>query len=601
MIQALQDNEWLLQPTRPRGHVAAGWLAIGVSAGLHWLAAVELPPMPMGPLSMARPPQPLPPVVVESVVREPPPALPDRPPEFRPDHPDASFAQPAPKEFVSAIDPALLQPSAVPPDLTGDHAPVQPAEPPPARVDWQPRQERLEITRQVVREDPIAPPRRLEDVVERVQFAADLIAPSPPPVAPVPVSVGPPPGPSAAEVMIARADAPEIAPAPPLPPARAAPAPETAPPVPIRESTAVMAERGADVTDVKPIEHLLSLSLRTFSTPADAGWTYFSLQVSRAAEHILPVLPRDVFFVQDCSASMTAAKVEACKKGLHAALRTLAPEDRFDIMSFRDRSARCFGEWKEATPTVRAQAGWFIEQMESRGMTDVYAALEALKGIGGDPARPLVTMMISDGRPTVGLQDNFEIIQRYSDSNEGRVSVFAFGGGTGVNRFLLDFLSFKNRGESRIVRDPPAIPDGIETFAREISRPVLANLEYRFSGLEKAEIYPRLLTHLYLDRPLVLYGRVPAGSPATAIRITGRSGPASHDMVFPIDFAVGSDGGATIRNEWVWQKLSWLVGEHIRTRDPAFREAAVKLARSMGPSMPYAVELGVPDAPVRAD
>jgi hypothetical protein len=597
MIQALQDNEWLLQAPRHRGHTAMAWSAVVVSAGIHWLAAIELPPVPLGAPAAFAPPARQP-VVVESVVPEPPPALPDRPPEFRPDRPDPSFARPSPKEFITALDPALLQPQTLPPDLAGDNAPVQIPDPAPARTDWQPRQERLEITRQVVREDPMAPPRRLSPVVERVQFAADLVAPSPPPAAPSPVVVGPPPTPGSGP-FAARADTP-VTPAPALPPQRAAPPPETAAPVPIREASAVMTERGVDVTGVKPIEHLLTLDLRTHSATADPGWLYFSLNIRRAGDHVLPVLPRDLFLVQDCSASMTSPKVEACKKGLQAALRTLAPEDRFDIMSFRDRVARCFGEWKEASPTARAQATWFIEQMDSRGMTDVFGALDALKGIGGDPGRPLVALMISDGRPTVGLQDNFEIIQRYSDSNEGRASVFSFAGGSGVNRFLLDFLSYKNRGESRIVRDNPSIPGGIEAFAREVARPVLANLEYRFSGLEKAEIYPHLLTHLYLDRPLVIYGRVPAGSAASAVRIVGRSGAATHDMVFPVEWNAAAEGGAVLRNEWTWQKLAWLVGEHIRTRDPAFREAAMQLARSMGPSMPYAAELGVPNAPVRA-
>ncbi len=598
MIEALQNNEWLLQPPRRRGHTAVAWVAVAVSAGIHWLAAVELPPVQIGVPAVDLP-HTRRPVQVDSVVRTPPPALPDRPAEFRPDRPDASFARPAPREFITALDPSLLQPAALPPDLTGDRAPVLPAEPAPPRLEWQPRQERIEITRQVVREDPVAPPRRLAPTVERVQFAADIIAPSPPPIAPTPVMTGPATAVGSTAMFEARIEGP-TGPAPALPSQRSTPPPESGNPVPIREAGALMAERGADVTGVKPIEHLLTLDLRTHTSAGDPGWLYFSLNIRRAGDLVLPVLPRDVFLIQDCSSSMTTPKVEACKRGLHAALRTLAPEDRFDLLSFRDRVARCFGTWEEASSTARAKAGWFIEQMDSRGMTDVFGALDALKGIGGDPGRPLVAIMVSDGRPTVGLQDNFEIIQRYSDSNEGRVSVFAFGGGTGVNRFLLDFLSYKNRGESRIVRDNARIPEGIEAFAREVSRPVLANLEYRFSGLDKAEIYPHLLTHLYLDRPLVIHGRVPAGAPSSAVRIVGRSGGSTHDMVFPVEWAAAADGGAALRNEWVWQKLSWLVGEHIRTRDPAFRQAAVELARSMGPSMPYAAELGVPDAPVRA-
>jgi Ca-activated chloride channel family protein len=369
--------------------------------------------------------------------------------------------------------------------------------------------------------------------------------------------------------------------------------------VKLREAAAVLEERGPDITGMKPIEHLLRLDLHGFTPPDQPGWFYFSLQIHRASEEVLPVLPRDVFIAQDCSASMTSAKVQASRRGLQAMLRELPAADRFDIMSFRDRIERCFGEWTGVTPTARARAAWFVEQMDARGMTDVFAALGMLKGIPRDPDRPLIAVMISDGRPTVGLQDNMEIIHQFSRANAGAVSVFAFSGGSGVNRFLLDFLSYKNRGDSSIVRDIAGVQKGIESLFREVSRPVLMELEYRFSGLESAEIYPGMLTHLFLDRPLVLHGRVPAGTPATAVRITGRSGPATHDMVFPVEFASATPGDAGLRDGWTRQKLTWLIGQFIETRDPAFRDEAAALARSLGPTMPYAAELGVPDAPVR--
>jgi len=328
---------------------------------------------------------------------------------------------------------------------------------------------------------------------------------------------------------------------------------------------------------------------------------YFQVDIRRAADTVLPPLPRDILFVQDCSASMTAAKVRACRQGLHATLRLLQPSDRFNLMAFREVIGRCFDDWAPARPTELAQGGWFIEQMESRGMTDIYAALEAIKTMPSEPSRPMIAIMISDGRPTKGLQDNFEIIQRFSDSNRGRVSVFSFGAGQNVNRFLLDFLSQKNRGASRIVRELAAIPSELVALVQEIGRPVLTDLSHRWSGVDETEIYPKLLTHLYLDRPLTVVGRVPADAADAGVRILGRSGTNSYDMVFGLDLRTGSPGGPALRDTWVRQKLAWLVGEHIRTRDPRYRDEAVALARRLGPTMPYAAELGLPDAPVRAD
>jgi Ca-activated chloride channel family protein len=218
-----------------------------------------------------------------------------------------------------------------------------------------------------------------------------------------------------------------------------------------------------------------------------------------------------------------------------------------------------------------------------------------------DDTRPTIAVFLSDGRPTVGLQDNFEVIQRFTDSNQGRISVFSVGVGRGVNRFLLDFLSFKNRGDARIFVDLGQAPSAIEAFVRELSRPVLIELSHRWSGVDDRDIYPKMLTHLYLDRPLTLHGRVPRSADRVGVRILGRSGRQQHDMVYGLNLSQGQAGGPDLRELWIRQRLTWLVGEHIRTRDPALRNEAWEWARRLGPSAPYAAELGFPQAPVRAD
>jgi hypothetical protein len=132
----------------------------------------------------------------------------------------------------------------------------------------------------------------------------------------------------------------------------------------------------------------------------------------------------------------------------------------------------------------------------------------------------------------------------------------------------------------------------------EISRPVLTGLRYRFSGVDAQEVFPRRLTHLYLDRPLTLYGRTPAGSIMAGVQIAGRAEDRAHDMVFRLDWSKARAGGEDLRTQWRWQKLNGLVSEHIRTRDPALRDEAMRIARSLGRAMPYAADLGVLDAPV---
>lgn len=587
----MAEFDWLMEPRRAPRHWALAWSAVLASMAVHTLIVLRMPP-----LTLVRPApfegrKPRPPVAVQDIRREPPPPSIERPEEFAPERPDASFGTRAPREFISALDPALLEPRRGAGALTGDLSPLRPPDAPPTRSEWIPRQERLEITKQVVREDPAAPPRRLEDAIPRIAQAPDIIPPSPPMKVEAPAGGIPGAGlPGDGLFVASRAGGDGMSSS--APPVDRPPV--TAPPVEARDVAKVLNEKVPDVTEVRPIEQMLNLQVLTYRAAEEPDALYFSLRIERATPDALPVLPKDVLFVQDASESMRQSKVDECKKGLHAALKTLGPEDRFDVMVFREQQWRCFKQWTPATPEARAQAGWFIEKMESRGKTDVYGSLEVIRGLPAEPGRITLAVLLSDGLPTIGLMDNFTIIQSFTDRNDGRISVFSFGGGSKVNRFLLDFVSYMNRGDSRIVRELPEMAQGIAGFAAGLQHPLLAELSFRFSGVDESEIYPRRLTHLYLDRPLVVYGRVPAGSPAAGVQITGRSTAGVRDMVYRLDWSAAQPGPASIRTEWTWQKLAWLVGEQIRTRNPATLEEIKRLAPRIGPEFPYAEVLGPP-------
>lgn len=268
-------------------------------------------------------------------------------------------------------------------------------------------------------------------------------------------------------------------------------------------------------------------------------------------------------------------------------LRGLGPEDRLELVAFREEVETCFGGFRPADPLAKARATAFIDRMEARGKTDVYASLDALMRMPRDPGRPLLCVLITDGRPTAGLVDSSEIIETFTRSNQGEVSMFALGGGTQVNRFLLDLLSYRNRGDARVVERRQDIPDALAAVAREISRPVMINLRYHFSGLPEEHIVPETLTHLYLDRPLVLYGRVDGDPPPAAFQIVGRGAGGDRDMVFPIAWNQGAEGDATIRTRWAWHVIYHRIAEHIRTGHSQPLDEAHRIADRFGLRVPY--------------
>jgi hypothetical protein len=202
----------------------------------------------------------------------------------------------------------------------------------------------------------------------------------------------------------------------------------------------------------------------------------------------------------------------------------------------------------------------------------------------------MIAVLMTDGRPTMGTVDSSDIIARFSKANKGRVSMFTVGAGERVNTFLLDLLGHNNRGGSWIMPLREQIPDTVKRAARELSRPVLANLDYRFSADSTAEVYPGTLTHLYLDRPLRLVGRCPMGQETAVLQIIGESGPQKRDMVFALDLTEAEDGGEGLRREWVAQKIYKLINDHmVSGREDTLQEIQELSIRHNVP-LPYGLD-----------
>jgi Ca-activated chloride channel family protein len=226
--------------------------------------------------------------------------------------------------------------------------------------------------------------------------------------------------------------------------------------------------------------------------------------------------------------------------------------------------------------------------MRSTGGTDIYASMQNLISINSNDQRPMIVMVITDGRPTTGLVDSGSIIESFSDANQGRMSVFTMGTIHTANAYLLDLMAYRNKGDSRIVtRGRWDIPDALEASLREVSRPVLAQLRFNFAASSQAEVYPKVLSNLYLDRPLVLHGRVDGEVDRLVFQVVGRSGDRPCDMAFTYSLSDAEEGDDQIRDEWAWQKAFYLIGEHTRTRRADILKEIKSHSRNYGIKVPY--------------
>jgi uncharacterized protein YegL len=571
--------------------VVAAVLAALLSLALHAFVLEKLPPMRLGqpateedltryrPFELARKaPEPA------EAVREPA--------RFRPEDPGQLREILVEADILADVGPGELPVPEAPAmpagPLTGqDKAMVSPALP-TTQTPWEPRQDIVQVEEQIFGEKISALPRRFTERVQRSAIAPDIVFPAE--AADITLAGGFGSGSEPESLSVSR-----LLPRGDVEGGGGAATKDIETPEPLfPDGTTEFDEARADITDLKPAEQYLALDVRAFHSEEEPDVRYFEVRISRRGEESLPVLPKDVLFMQDCSESMTAWKLAECKAGLRRALDNLRPGDRFDIMGFRDVPYRCFGQWVDVKDATRARALQFIDDMRAQGNTDVYASLSEAERIERDSARPLIAMLITDGRPTVGTTDSSDIIESFTQANRGNVSMFSFGAGRRVNRFLLDLLSYRNRGDSLVVVDTDRIPSTLQTWSREMSRPVLSDLTYHFSGLDETRVFPSTLTHLYLDRPLVIYGRMPRASDSTAFQVIGRSGAEKRDMVFALDLKNAQPGDESMRTRWAWHRIYSLIGRYIQTRQPLVLVEMDELAQKFGLDVPYGKDIGRP-------
>lgn len=477
------------------------------------------------------------------------------------------------------------------PDPTLEHVPSEVSAQTPelseSSSDWQPRQEVLAIKEERVSETLEVLPRKLRETKYDRPSAPDISLPGTPPdldnFEEFPINFQSISSNDAARYSIEtnlNLDNPEPVdnfPKPALPPSIAPPNMETS-----------RIERQEEITPFEAVESLLRLETRVYNDPEDPTSRYFKIQLLPNGIDKLPVLPRDIVYLVDCSASMTERKLRLATFGINLSLENLSERDHVNVIAFRDEAEVLSEKGLKANVFGKAKVRTFLSSLHSHGQTDVFASLNALQSLPKDPERPMLSMLVTDGLPTTGVVNSDEIIDSFSRINQGRISMFSMGGGGRVNRLLLDFLSFRNRGSSLVTPRAEDLPGMIIQASEEIRQPVLMNLHYTFTGSQESEVYPESLSHLYLDRPLILIGRVPREEKRIAFQIIGESANGNHDIVYTIDLDEVPEGSASLRQEWAWQALLDRLSKSIVNPDSIVRNEMEALIENFDLVVPAA-------------
>ncbi len=367
----------------------------------------------------------------------------------------------------------------------------------------------------------------------------------------------------------------------------------------------IFGETADDVTDLRPVERYLSLRVKKYTPSDDHDDLFFAIAIERhegdteTGEPLLDVLPKDVLYIQDLSGSMGQHRVSACRDGIVKAMEHLREQDRFNIVSFSHVINQHADDWVAADEQSIRQAQPFLDNMASGGFTDLKAALVHAIDMERDHLRPNIALLLTDGLPpNVGETNTTQIIENLTKRNRGKVSFFAASTGwwdDDDDIFLLDMLTYRNRGEARLLRGAlEDMPDLIDNLAHGFSRPVLTDLRYYFTRDSESEVYPLMLSNLYLDRPLILHGRIPKDKERLAFQVVGRSGEVLYDFVFEIPIDEISEGDRRILNQWARHRVYYLIAEHMRTGKSAILRELFNTSRQFNMEIPYLEDFAQP-------
>lgn len=312
------------------------------------------------------------------------------------------------------------------------------------------------------------------------------------------------------------------------------------------------------------IDESLSLSMTLYSTPADANYNYYRINIVRRPDSSVDIMPKDVVFIQDISGSIGKRRIEFCKRALKSALyHSLREGDRFTIFAFRDMTLTPAASWMTFNSSSKEMVDRFVDSLRARGSTDIFSLLaKDLPTLQRDPQRPLIAIIITDGEPTVGVTETTRIIGEFTRLNQGNIAIYTFNAKR-VDPYFLDMLCYSNRGENTTSSgDIQAIEHELQPIFEQIRNPVMKDISLTFDSKSQSEIHPKKLTHLFADRYLTVYGRVPKSTQVVNCQLRGIATDKAFDAIFNFDLNNATKTDLDLRRLWAERAMFDLLADY---------------------------------------
>lgn len=300
---------------------------------------------------------------------------------------------------------------------------------------------------------------------------------------------------------------------------------------------------------------------------------YLMLMIQPSLESVTQnIEPKEIFFVVDCSGSMSGYPIQKVKEAMYHCIQGISPDDTFQIIRFSSNASAFSPKPVSATRVHKEEALDYIQALYGSGGTMMIEGIKACLDYPRTPERQRIVFFMTDG--FIGNDD--QILAAVKEK-VGNTRLFSFGVGSSPNRSLLERMAQLGRGTAQYIRQDQDAQPVITDMLSRISKPYLTDVEIDWGGLGVTDVYPDPIPDLYSAQPLILFARYEVGG-AAGVTLRGRIDGLPYEETITVSFPDWNPDNGSLASVWAREKIKYLMLERLGGRKASIEEEVTNLA-----------------------
>lgn len=268
------------------------------------------------------------------------------------------------------------------------------------------------------------------------------------------------------------------------------------------------------------------------------------------------ITPKEMFFVVDCSGSMSGQPMDVAKETVRQFVRGMNPNDSFQIMRFSETASSMSRSPLSNTEENIEQGIRYINNMSGTGGTMMIEGIRAAIGYPEDPERMRFVIFLTDGF----IGNEAEILGELQRTLGENTRLFSIGVGSSPNRYIIEGLAEEGRGHAYYVGLNEDPDESVAAIYDKINDPYLVGIDIDWGDLDVHDIYPSRIPDLYAGEPLVIVGQY-NGSGTETINLSGTVAGQRWGQELSVTLPSSEEENDVIATLWARKKI------HDLTRD----------------------------------